>query len=93
MSFYDEFNEIGSDSSLRHFLSKYGFSPVGPDARWNLGQFELKHEGSVFGVGYRWYDPSQAFSIQKDVHKAELWTIDSVGNKITRGNIEFAEDA
>jgi hypothetical protein len=93
MSFYDEFNGIGCDKDLRQFLAKHGFQEVEPDKRWNLGQFELSHEGWVFAVGYRWHDPSQAFSIQKDIHKAELWTVDSAGNKVTRGNISFPEDA
>ena len=93
MDFYDEFNAIGSESSLRQFLAKYGFHEVTPDKRWNFGQYELSHDGWVFGVGYRWYDPSQAFSIQKDIHKAELWTVDLVGNKATRGSIDFQEDA
>ncbi len=93
MNFFDEFESIGCDKDLRRFLAKYGFQEVQPDMRWNLGQFEGSHGGIVFGVGYRWYDPSQAFSIQKDIHKAELWAVDSAGHKVTRGSISFPEDA
>ena len=69
------------------------FHKVEPEKRWNLGQYELSHGDLIFGIGYRWYDPSQAFSIQRDIHKAELWTIDAMGNRVIRGNIDFPEDA
>jgi hypothetical protein len=91
MAFYEEFSAISSDAQLKQFLNLYGFHEVIADKRWNLGQYELAHDGTTYGVGYRWYDPSQAFSIQRDIHKAELWTIDSAGNQLARGSISFPE--
>lgn len=93
MDFYEQFRRIGSDAGLKRFLHTYGFHEVEPEKRWNLGQYELLWEGATFGIGYRWYDPSQAFSIQKDIHKAELWTIDPSGAKVTRAQTDFPEDA
>lgn len=93
MGFYEDFNAIKGDSSLRSFLHQYGFREIPAAPRWNLGEYELVHAGHTFRVGYRWYDPSQAFSIQKDIHKAELWSIDASGREQVHGSISFDEDA
>ncbi len=93
MSFYEDFKSISSDGALKAFLHTFGFKEISSTPRWNLGQFELVNGETTFRVGYRWYDPSQAFSIQKDIHKAELWSIDQKGNETVHGNISFPEDA
>lgn len=93
MDFYDDFKTVRNDTELKFFLKKYGFHEVAAAARWNLGQYELHHEGITYSIGYRWHDPSQAFSIQSDIHKAELWTTDATGNRISQHQIEFPEDA
>lgn len=93
MTFYDDFNSINGEASLMAFLAQYGFREVMAAPRWNLGEYELIRNGQTFRVGYRWYDPSQAFSIQKDIHKVELWTLDATGQIQVHGNVAFEEGA
>lgn len=93
MNFYEEFNAINGEASLRDFLNRYQFQSVQAAPRWNLGEYELRHAGQIFRVGYRWHDPSQAFSIQRDIHKAELWSIDLTGQPHTHGRVQFDQDA
>jgi hypothetical protein len=93
MTFYDEFKAIKGEAALEAFLQRHGFKEIAAAPRWNLGEYELIHNGHTFRVGYRWYDPSQAFSIQKDIHKAELWSINPIGQTQVHGNIEFEEGA
>lgn len=90
----DDFLSITGDSELRRFLANYGFSEISAAPRWNLGEFESLNAGTIaYRVGYRWYDPSQAFSIQRDIHKAELWSIDDAGRQSILGEISFDEAA
>jgi hypothetical protein len=93
MSMYEDFNAIKEEQALKNFLQSYGFHEISPAPKWNLGEYEMTYQGTTFHVGYRWHDPSQAFSIQRDVHKAQLWSVGAAGNVQVHGNIEFDEDA
>ncbi|WP_218959605.1 hypothetical protein [Cupriavidus sp. IK-TO18] len=90
---YDDFETIKGEGALKVFLSTYGFQEINADPKWNLGEYEMTCQGTTFRVGYRWHDPSQAFSIQRDIHKAQLWSIRASGIVQVHGNVEFAEDA
>ena len=93
MSIPEDFKSIGNDSSLREFLRTHQFQEIPAAPKWNLGEFELVQPETTFRVGYRCHDPSQAFSIQKDIHKAELWSVDKTGRETVLGNVAFPEDA
>lgn len=93
MDLREKFLAVRGESELMQFLHANGFRRVPGEARWNLGEFEARTAGVTLRVGYRWYDPSQAFSIQRDIHKAELWSIDQNQNRQLLGQIEFDEGA
>lgn len=93
MSMYEDFNAVRGEQQLMNFLNAYGFREIKAAPKWNLGEYETAYQGTVFHVGYRWYDPSQAFSIQRDIHKAQLWSISAAGAEMVHGNVEFDEDA
>lgn len=93
MTFYQDFIAISGEASLMIFLAQYGFRKIAAVPRWNLGEYELIHGGDTFRIGYRWYDTSQAFSIQKDIHKVELWSLSATGQIQVHGNVEFEEGA
>jgi hypothetical protein len=86
MSMYDDFNAVRGEQGLKDFLRGYGFLEVVAAPKWNLGEYAMTYQGTTFRVGYRWYDPSQAFSIQRDVHKAQLWSIDASGRTQVHGH-------
>ncbi|WP_042875635.1 hypothetical protein [Cupriavidus necator] len=90
---YDDFETIKGESALKVFLSTYGFQEISAGPKWNLGEYEMTCQGTTFRVGYRWHDPSQAFSIQRDIHKAQLWSIGASEIAQVHGNVEFHEDA
>lgn len=96
MDLYEQFNSIKDDDQLRAFLLTYGFEEIEDSTplatrKWNLGEYQMIDRGTTFRVGYRWYDPSRPFSIQKDIHKAALWSIDATGTSRTHGDIAFEE--
>ncbi|EPX96162.1 MULTISPECIES: hypothetical protein [Ralstonia] len=93
MSMYDDFSSITGEQALMAFISAYGFQKISAEPKWNLGEYEMTYQGTTFRVGYRWYDPSQAFSIQRDIHKAQLWSVGAGGVVQVHGNVEFDEDA
>ncbi|MEX3917859.1 hypothetical protein AB4Y43_16705 [Paraburkholderia sp. BR10872] len=93
MSMYDDFNAVSGEQALKDFLRGCGFEEIAAEPKWNLGEYEMSYLRTTFRVGYRWYDPSQAFSIQRDIHKAQLWSIGANGSVQVHGNIEFDEDA
>lgn len=93
MSMYEGFNAIRGERGLKDFLDAYGFREIPAEPKWNLGEYEMRYQGTTFRVGYRWYDPSQAFSIQRDIHKAQLWSINTTGSEQVHGNVEFDQDA
>ncbi|HEP6430594.1 TPA: hypothetical protein VDB83_004917 [Burkholderia cenocepacia] len=93
MAMHEQFLLISGDAALKDFLAAYGFREIKADAKWNIGEYETIYQGLTYRVGYRWHDPSQVYSIQRDVHKAQLWSIDAAGGVLVRGNIEFDEGA
>ncbi|WP_235023381.1 hypothetical protein [Caballeronia glebae] len=90
---YEDFNAVKGEQALKDFLHAYGFQEIPAAAKWNLGEYEMTYQGTTSRVGYRWHDPSQAFSVQRDIHKAQLWSVGAAGTVQVHGNVEFDEDA
>lgn len=87
----DDFKSVCSEEAFSRFLSLYEFSELPATPKWNLGAYQATHDEQTYHVGYRWHDPSQAFSIQRDIHKAELSRINTIGESVVLAGISFEE--
>ena len=73
--FIAEFRSVSSESALDAIIDRYGLTEGGLDQRPHSQVYRVVG-GVVAGVRvaltHRWYDPSQAFSIQSDIAKVDL---------------------
>lgn len=73
MKAFEEFKEIQSDSELYAFLKRYAFVEETRETPAQiLGVYRGALEGAVASVTHRWYDPSDPFQNEPDIHKAKL---------------------
>lgn len=96
-----DFREICSMETLKQYLAKYNLVSRKPIVRQvykvctSLSNVLHEYVGIVNNlkviVIHRWYDPSQAFSIEPDIEKIILQVFDSTGECLYGGLTEFSE--
>lgn len=96
-----DFHEICSMETLKWYLEKYNLVSREPIVKQvfkvssSLNNVLNEYAGIVSNLNvvviHRWYDPSQAFSIQPDIEKIILQIFDSTGECLYGDLVEFYE--
>ena len=72
----NDFHAIRNGDAIDAFVSRYALSQADPAQYPHVRNLQEVYEGIVRETKitflHRWHDPSQAFSIQRDINKLEL---------------------
>ncbi len=72
----NDFHAIRNGDAIDAFVSRYALSQADPAQYPHVRNLQEVYKGIVCETKitflHRWHDPSQAFSIQRDINKLEL---------------------
>lgn len=72
----NDFHSIRNGDAIDAFVSRYALSQADPAQYPHVRNLQEVYKGIVCETKitflHRWHDPSQAFSIQRDINKLEL---------------------